>query len=118
MIDTRPTHWSRLTRRTVHVEAAVLPRMLIQQYLEFLHRVLPAMSRMMEAAMLEWLALAVLWVLGGSVGGGISADGGAVGGLAAPQGTPADSIGATLKATLGVLQDDASSEGAPGSAQD
>src|SRR3954464_844974 len=38
--------------------------------------------------------------------------------VAAPQGTPAPDIGAALKAAMDVLQDDASSDGAPGSAQD
>ena len=36
----------------------------------------------------------------------------------APQGTPADSVGAALKAAMDILQADASSAGAPGSADD
>jgi hypothetical protein len=36
----------------------------------------------------------------------------------APQGIPADSIGAALKAALDILQADKSSEGAPGNADD
>ena len=36
----------------------------------------------------------------------------------APQGTPADSVGAALKAAMDILQADASSAGAPGSAED
>ena len=35
-----------------------------------------------------------------------------------PQGTPADSVGAALKAAMDILQADASSAGAPGSADD
>jgi hypothetical protein len=37
---------------------------------------------------------------------------------AVPGGTPADSIGAALKAAMDILQADASSAGAPGSADD
>lgn len=46
--------------------------------------------------------------------------GGAGDATAAPpaQGQPADSIGAALKAALDILQSDASSQGAPGSADD
>jgi hypothetical protein len=51
--------------------------------------------------------------------------GGAGGGMSAPQGdqasaggTPADSIGAALKAALDILNADKSSEGAPGNADD
>jgi hypothetical protein len=40
------------------------------------------------------------------------------GGAPPPQGQPADSIGAALKAALDILQSDASSQGAPGSADD
>lgn len=40
------------------------------------------------------------------------------GGAPPPQGQPADSIGAALKAALDILQADASSQGAPGSADD
>ena len=40
------------------------------------------------------------------------------GGAPAPQGQPADSIGAALKAAMDILQADASSQGAPGSADD
>jgi hypothetical protein len=40
------------------------------------------------------------------------------GGSPPPQGQPADSIGAALKAALTILQSDASSQGAPGSADD
>jgi len=43
---------------------------------------------------------------------------GDAGAIAGPQGTPAPDIGAALKAAMDVLQDDASSDGAPGSAQD
>jgi len=43
-------------------------------------------------------------------GGGMAA--------AAPQGTPVDSVGAALKAAMDILQADASSAGAPGSADD
>lgn len=51
---------------------------------------------------------------GGAAGG--MAGGGAGGGGSSSQGTPADSIGEALKAALGILQDDASSAGAPGNA--
>ena len=48
-----------------------------------------------------------------------AADAPAGGGPApAPQGTPADSVGAALKAAMDILQADASSAGAPGSADD
>ena len=42
----------------------------------------------------------------------------AAGGAPSPQGKPADSIGAALKEALTIMQADASSAGAPGSAED
>jgi hypothetical protein len=50
-------------------------------------------------------------------GGGAPAPGGG-GAPPAPQGTPADSVGAALKAALDILNADKSSEGAPGNADD
>ena len=56
--------------------------------------------------------------------GGAPAPGGGAGGAAgggngaSPQGIPADSVGAALKAAMDILQADASSAGAPGSADD
>lgn len=47
---------------------------------------------------------------GGDMGGGMAGS--------APQGQPADSIGAALKAAMTILQSDASSQGGPGSADD
>lgn len=49
---------------------------------------------------------------------GAAPAGGAAMGGGASQGTPADSIGAALKAALDILQADKSSEGAPGNADD
>jgi hypothetical protein len=43
---------------------------------------------------------------------------GSGGDATAPQGTPADSVGAALKAALDILNADKSSEGAPGNADD
>ena len=50
----------------------------------------------------------------GGAGGGMGGGGGA----SAPQGQPADSIGAALKLALDILNSDKSSEGAPGNADD
>jgi hypothetical protein len=47
---------------------------------------------------------------GGDMGGGMAGS--------APQGQPADSIGAALKAAMTILQSDASSQGGPGNADD
>lgn len=55
--------------------------------------------------------------LGGDAGG-MGTGGKPAAEMAGPQGTPAPDIGAALKAAMDVLQDDASSDGAPGSAQD
>jgi hypothetical protein len=52
---------------------------------------------------------------GGAGGAGGSGMGG---GMGAPQGQPADSIGAALKIALDLLNADKSSEGAPGNADD
>jgi hypothetical protein len=41
-----------------------------------------------------------------------------MGGAGGSQGQPADSIGAALKAAMDILKADASSQGAPGSADD
>ena len=51
-------------------------------------------------------------------GGAAPAGGASMGGGSSPQGVPADSIGAALKAALDILQADKSSEGAPGNAED
>jgi hypothetical protein len=51
--------------------------------------------------------------------GAAAAPGGGMGGATpAPQGQPADSIGAALKAAMTILQSDASSQGGPGNADD
>jgi hypothetical protein len=54
---------------------------------------------------------------GGAAAGGMGAGGGGGNG-ATPQGIPADSVGAALKAALDILNADKSSEGAPGNADD
>jgi hypothetical protein len=56
----------------------------------------------------------------GGAAGGAAGGGGMGGGMGAgaSQGQPADSIGAALKIAMDILQGDASSEGAPGSADD
>lgn len=59
-------------------------------------------------------------------GGGVAdigADAGGMGGMGAvgapePEGTSAGSVGEALKVAMDILQDDASSEGAPGTAKD
>lgn len=62
--------------------------------------------------------------MGSAGGGGVGAPAGAAAGAGdmgaqpSPQGQPADSIGAALKAALDILQADKSSEGAAGSADD
>lgn len=55
----------------------------------------------------------------GAAGAAAAAPGGGMGGATpAPQGQPADSIGAALKAAMTILQSDASSQGGPGNADD
>lgn len=55
---------------------------------------------------------------GDMAGGDAMAAGGAPPPPPAPQGTPADSIGAALKAAMDILQSDASGGDQPGNAQD
>ena len=54
--------------------------------------------------------------MGGSGAAPAPTGGAAMGGGGSSQGTPADSIGAALKAALDILNSDKSSEGAPGDA--